>query len=72
VWDLVKKEESHLDLGTVTSFEVISSSDQYAPRATVGDVCWVPIVSDTGIRSCQRYLIADISTTFAISLDNKS
>jgi hypothetical protein len=73
-----------LDLGIITSLDVISSNDQAALRATwlprpaasgfaaVSDVTKVPLVIVEGLQNYRRYLDAANPKAFAISPDGKA
>jgi hypothetical protein len=75
---------SALDLGVITSLDIISSNDQAALRATwlprpapsgfaaVAEVAKVPLAIEAGLQNYRRYLAAAIPKAFAISPDGKA
>jgi hypothetical protein len=83
VFDCESFKRTALDLGVITSTDLMASNDQAALRATVParivpsgwgsltDIDKVPLKSDTGREAYKRFLKAPLPRSFAISPDGK-
>jgi hypothetical protein len=75
-----REARTALDLGVITSLDIISSNDQAALRATwlprpgpsATDVAKVPLVIEAGLQNYRRYLDAANPKAFAISPDGNA